>query len=803
MIHLLIKDNQSGVIYCFGEFTVIKSGEKNVVTLGSLDHFRYQTTSKEYKSSISNGALTVNERTGIFEITGWIATSLTNYSLVWRLNEEYRYGDAGGYKVDTGSDVVNAAKNLGYSNSTRFKYFFPPDAIKSGDMIHLYIKDENTGALYLFASYAVSFKQTVDIYDLANRLNTYDPIPNKESTKAPSDDASLKMWFDHLTEKVSRYDTSNINSTNSSYTIQMARNEMEGCHFFLYSPTNKKITIKITDFTNKYGETLKTELGVEFYYEEGYMNNKNYFEGVTDNYGKVIAVYPDAVVPYESYIKSGYGNDEGGSYEYGTWVPIGPYTYKGVTREAIRGFTVQATTTKESRAGQYMATIEIYDYETGKCIKKANVYTYVYDIVLSEETALDTAFGIWFENYWKTYQAFGGYRDTDVMNAMASFMLQYRMTPTFGGWWYENFFGAEWCYNPRVTSVRVASKSTYDLFKNDPIIASKMFYYGQDEPGVPRGQYRPITLEDGTSVSYYDMYGILSILGVAEEAKMLKNVWGWSDYRLLIPYERNPSLQDLSKYPTISKSGYISNLSWTAIEAQLNTDAARALYNKYRDELQASKDMVDFMSRYVTVWTYTFTGATPRILGTANTGCLYLQESTYDVLYGEYADRMLAEKAGGDEIWSYVACEPQWHSPYQNILLFNDGTEARTMFWTTYMSGQTGFLYWREEYYPGVAANTYTLRNPFSQTGPGDGILFYPGAVYGQMDPIPSIRMINMRDGIEDYQLLCMLEEYVGEAKAQELVSTIVTSTVSFTRDDDIIYDTHAQLLKLLEEAMK
>ena len=98
--------------------------------------------------------------------------------------------------------------------------------------------------------------------------------------------------------------------------------------------------------------------------------------------------------------------------------------------------------------------------------------------------------------------------------------------------------------------------------------------------------------------------------------------------------------------------------------------------------------------------------------------------------------------------------------------------------------------------------NTYQMRNPVSKTGPGDGILVYPGSAYGQLDPIPSIRMLNMRDGIEDYQMLTMLEETKGADYTDELVSHITTSTLSFTRDDDEIYNVHAYLLRELEQSL-
>ena len=127
------------------------------------------------------------------------------------------------------------------------------------------------------------------------------------------------------------------------------------------------------------------------------------------------------------------------------------------------------------------------------------------------------------------------------------------------------------------------------------------------------------------------------------------------------------------------------------------------------------------------------------------------------------------------------------------------------MFWTTYMLNGTGFLYWHVSYYPGVSStsNTYTMRCPFSQTGAGDGILIYPGSAYGQLDPIPSIRLINMRDGIEEYQMLTMLEEVMGEAYTDELVSHIVTSTVTFTQDDDVLYNVRSFLLRALSEEAK
>lgn len=617
---------------------------------------------------------------------------------------------------------------------------------------------------------------------------SYDPIKNHERVCAPSDDPTLKLWFDHFTEKVARYDLSDVNSGRESYTIQMAKNEIEGCHFFLYSPTARRVLIKISDFTNEAGETLKTELGVEFYIEDGYLPYLGY---------PAEFVYPDAVIPYQSYVAHSsatengtFGNSAEDTIEFGAHVCVGPFSTSKSDfethpfRDSVRGFVVEATTTADSTPGAYKSTLEIIDAESGECIKMANLYAYVYDVTLSEDTALDTAFGLWdicriYNHQYSMNPEILRYSDKEIVRATADFFLKNRITLT-GGASFIDTMGTKWFENPRVTSIRVLSKDQYDLLKDNSALAPKMFYYGQDEPGVPRG-WRPINWPDGTSETVFDNTGLLSVLAIAREADQLKNNWGWNNYRLLIPFERT---MDYSSFDFDSLD---------------RTTAFPAWYDEYA--VSGERDSVEYLSRNVNTWVNVFTGATPR--SSEVDGRLYMQNEGQDKLFDEYHDRMESFRARGDELWNYVACEPRYYAPYQNVLLFNDGTEGRTMFWTTYMLNGTGFLYWHISFYDVAGNNTYTFRSPFSKTGPGDGILVYPGAAYGQLDPIPSIRLLNMRDGIEDYQLLTMLREAKGGAFTDELVREIVTSTVDFTRDDDHIYNVRSYLLRVLEEAKK
>ncbi|MBR5124455.1 MAG: DUF4091 domain-containing protein, partial [Clostridia bacterium] len=258
----------------------------------------------------------------------------------------------------------------------------------------------------------------------------------------------------------------------------------------------------------------------------------------------------------------------------------------------------------------------------------------------------------------------------------------------------------------------------------------------------------------------------------------------WENPRMMIPFER-----------TID----FTTFNFNSVD---KTTSFPAWYDEYA--VTTEKDSVEYLANHVSVWTSVFTATTPRELSGKITGTLYMQTTKQDKASGELGDRLATfQTENGYELWNYVACEPKYTSPYQNVLLFNDGTEGRTMFWTSYMQGATGFLYWHVSYYDASGNTTYTMRCPISKTGPGDGILIYPGSAYNQLDPIPSIRLLNMRDGIEDYQLLTMLEEAYGAEYTDELVSHIVTSTVTFTRDDDVVYYAHAYMLRALEEASK
>ena len=629
-----------------------------------LDSVKHETSQTDYTKKVSksnNWSVTVSEKSGFLNLYGWIGFSIDDYELGWRIgtNSEVSYTTENASTVKREAAVLQAAQKEGFTNATGYSYSLNLNQFNMGDEVHLLIKNKADGTIYCFCELTINYsalsanlntsalKEKYELgYGSEMDISDYDPISTHEPITAPNDDPNVKLWFDHLTEKVTRYDTSGKDSGRDSYTIQMAKNEIEGCQFFLYSPTVKKITIQISDFENEKGETLTTDLGVEYYLEDGYITYHGYPADL---------VYPDAVIPYNSYINycnwtehGSYGMDANSKVDFGNYVLIGPFSgsnwdhAKYPFRESIRGFVVEATTTANTTPGAYKATIEIYDAETGDCIKAANLYTYVYDVTLSDETALDTAFGLWdnvsiYMHHYNENADLTRYSDVEITQATANFFLKNRITLT-GSITYFNVMGADWFKNPRVTSIRVLTKDQYDSIKNDPVLSAKMFYYGQDEPGVARG-WRPITWPDGTSENIYDNTGLLSIMAIAREADQLREIWGWEDYRMVIPFERTIDFTTFNFNSVDKSTGF------------------PAWYDEYA--VTTEKDSVEYLSKYVNVWTSVFTATTPRELTSAVTGVQFMQTTKQDKASGELGDRLATLKTeNGHELWNYVACQP-------------------------------------------------------------------------------------------------------------------------------------------------
>ena len=129
-----------------------------------------------------------------------------------------------------------------------------------------------------------------------------------------------------------------------------------------------------------------------------------------------------------------------------------------------------------------------------------------------------------------------------------------------------------------------------------------------------------------------------------------------------------------------------------------------------------------------------------------------------------YNPEIVAERhADGREAWWYLHAGNT--NPTPNVFINYDPGQLRTLLGPMiHQAGLDGFLYYRVDrwYGHGIiddgALSSWDPRTWNNRAG--DGALLYPGPD----GPIPSIRLENIRDGLEDYNLLDELRHAIDEA---------------------------------------
>ena len=143
-----------------------------------------------------------------------------------------------------------------------------------------------------------------------------------------------------------------------------------------------------------------------------------------------------------------------------------------------------------------------------------------------------------------------------------------------------------------------------------------------------------------------------------------------------------------------------------------------------------------------------------------------------------------ARDEAGARIWWYVCCGPT--GDYNNNFVRQQGIRHRILFWQEKMENVTGFLYWNSIYCdkgnPWETSKTWD-----SYESGGDGVLMYPGRYMGYDEPVGTLRLKNLCDGIEDYTYLTLAEEKFGREWIDEKIARITTTLTDYTLDDALL----------------
>jgi len=167
--------------------------------------------------------------------------------------------------------------------------------------------------------------------------------------------------------------------------------------------------------------------------------------------------------------------------------------------------------------------------------------------------------------------------------------------------------------------------------------------------------------------------------------------------------------------------------------------------------------------------------------------------------FNDWMDHYLKAAEEGYEVWFYTCLNPKGR--YPNRFLDYPLFETRILHWINYAYGLKGFLHWGFNWW-----RNDPFGEPDPSLPPGDTHIAYPG----KKGPTPSLRLEAMRDGLEDYEYLRLLEDEIVkikrklegsapslpfERRALEICRKAVPSIAGHVRDPAVLMETRESIV--------
>lgn len=152
------------------------------------------------------------------------------------------------------------------------------------------------------------------------------------------------------------------------------------------------------------------------------------------------------------------------------------------------------------------------------------------------------------------------------------------------------------------------------------------------------------------------------------------------------------------------------------------------------------------------------------------------------VMYDLAKQRVEEVQKKGDQVWSYAALVQDNYSPKWEIDFAPLNYRIQPGFISQSLA-LTGILYWRVELFtdhPWEDVQTYRI-DKYSY--PGEGMLVYPGDAAGLESVVPSMRLKQIRDGVDDYDYVELLKHAGRSDWALNLARTVGQDWKHWTKD--------------------
>lgn len=565
------------------------------------------------------------------------------------------------------------------------------------------------------------------------------------------------IWSALATEKIRRDVDYTIEERGpAEVNISLCKNEVEGTNLIISPSKNvSSYDLKVVDLTNEKGDVI-SKSNIKLYnqhYIRTFQSSNGYFDP---------GMYPDAIIPFENAKSAGENKIAGGD------------------NQAIY-LTVE--TDEETVAGNYTAnfvlTIDGTDYNIPVSVE-------VYDFAVPE--------GGWpktIQTMWLNYLTQGEYESTiEMWEAYNEFFLDYGIS----------------CLEIPIEGTNI------DSFLNN----LKKNYDRMTAYNIPYKNGYNWEQSAGTW-SFGPMYEELAIV-----------------VRQLIKFSVEEKKDYLSK--AYIYNFYIDEYTATGTFGDTRINTARMFGD---GALRTFEQAIDYFDNYYgSSYIDSVEGLRESI---TNIGLLSVCNDWIDGVTDKYPSLCLSiggftnlrNKFGENfvkdlkndptnrnkETWWYTAIG----SKYPNIpgyMIDDPSVDDRLMSWIQYKEGLAGHLYWCNNNYAGTLEYAYNPEDEWSvanragggATWNGDGFLVYPGYNYGIKGPIGTLRLENIRDGMEEYKWLTLIDneyvslaEYYGEnVSSSALMESIYAGLFNVTtvNYDSKNYDYHRNSVAKAIESM-
>jgi hypothetical protein len=152
-----------------------------------------------------------------------------------------------------------------------------------------------------------------------------------------------------------------------------------------------------------------------------------------------------------------------------------------------------------------------------------------------------------------------------------------------------------------------------------------------------------------------------------------------------------------------------------------------------------------------------------------------------------YSPWVYRVRGRSERAWYYTAMGAQYWT-FPDLFIDSDLADHRVIPWLAFRYNLSGYLHWSTTASYGGEATPWTKQRIWYTNG--DGTLLYPALPsshnVSRHRAAPSLRMIALREGIDDYEYLSLLEDLAGRYFADRMAQEIVRNSVSFENSEKL-----------------